>query len=238
VSAPLLQVDGLSYRYHPGDPDALHEVCLVVGHGEKVGLIGPNGAGKSTLLLHLNGLIAQDPRVRVEGLEVARSNLARIRGRVGMVFQDADDQLFMPTVFEDVAFGPINLGVGADEAGRRVDAALASVGMEGAGERAPHHLSGGEKRRVALATALAMEPALLVLDEPATSLDARGRHALIRTLCALPTAVILAAHDLDLIRACCARCVVMDRGRVVADGPTASILDDQELLVAHGLIVR
>ena len=225
---------GLSYRY-PGGHPALDGVELRVEHGERVAVLGPNGAGKTTLMLHLGGLLLGVGELEVAGVPARRGRLPELRRRVGLVFQDPDDQLFMPTVEEDVAFGPLNLGLGAEEARERVGEALAAVGMAGAERRAPHQLSMGERRRVAIATVLAMRPALLVLDEPSANLDPRGRRELLEVLAALDRTLVVVTHDLPLAAALCERVVVLDRGSVVADGPSAEVLADPELLAAHDL---
>jgi cobalt/nickel transport system ATP-binding protein len=233
--APLIEVDNLSFRY-PDGQQALNGVSLRVYEGERVAIVGPNGAGKSTLILHLNGILAsEDGRVRVAGLPVAGEHVKRVRALVGLVFQDPDDQLFSPTVFEDVAYGPLYMGLPEGEVRRRVSRALAAVGMEGYADRVPHRLSAGEKKRIALATVLAMEPSVLVLDEPTAGLDPRGRRMLIRLLGTMPQTMIVSTHDLLMVRDLFPRMVILDRGRVVADGPTADLLRDQALLEAHGL---
>jgi cobalt/nickel transport system ATP-binding protein len=183
--APIIVIEHLSYTY-PDGTRALDDVSLVVERGECLGLVGPNGAGKSTLLLHLNGTLRGSGRVLIDGLEVAKANLPEIRRRIGLIFQNSDDQLFMPTVFDDVAFGPLNLGLAAEEVRERVAEALAIVGKQGFEERAPYHLSDGEKRAVAIATVLAMKPQVLAMDEPTNSLDHRSRRSLIELLRSLP----------------------------------------------------
>ena len=233
--APLLAVDNLSYRYHDGFP-ALQGVSLKINHGEKVALVGPNGAGKSTLMLHLNGLLGDEGSpVSVSGQTMARANLPGIRARVGLVFQNPDDQLFSPTVFDDVAFGPLYMGYGEEEVRRRVALALQQVGMQGFEERLSHHLSVGQKKRVAMATVLSMSPDLLVLDEPTSGLDPRGRRAIINLLQALPVTMLVSSHDMRLVRDLFPRMIVLDEGRVVADGATKELLADTALLEAHGL---
>jgi cobalt/nickel transport system ATP-binding protein len=207
-----------------------------LGGGEKVALVGPNGAGKSTLMLHLNGILpAQQGQITVAGLAVNRANLPRVRARVGMVFQDPDDQLFSPTVFEDVAFGPLHMGLPEAEVRRRVSIALEQVGMAAYAGRLSHHLSVGEKKRIAIATVLSMDAELLVLDEPSAGLDPRARRSLINLLRALPQTMLVSTHDLLLVRDLFPRMVIMDGGQIIADGPTAMLLEDASLLEAHGL---
>jgi cobalt/nickel transport system ATP-binding protein len=234
----LIAVHGLGYRY-PDGHDALLDVSFTLAPGERVALIGPNGAGKSTLLLHLNGLLPDrlpsTPAVTVDGLPVAEANLREIRRRVGLLFQDPDDQLFCPTVWEDVAFGPRQLGLGEPELSRLVAETLARVGLAGFEERLPHHLSRGEKRRACLAGLLACEARVLVLDEPTSDLDPRGRRELMALLSRLPVAQLIATHDLEFVVEICPRTIVLDGGRIVADGPTRRLLDDEPLMLAHGL---
>ncbi len=233
--APIvIQIDNLVYAY-PDGQQALKGVSLTVQEGEKVAITGPNGAGKSTLFLHLNGILNGDGMVRVMGMEVMDGHLGAIRAKVGLVFQNPDDQLFSPTVFEDVAFGPLHIGLSEGEVRRRVRWALAQVGMEGFEDRMPHHLSLGERKRIAIATVLSMEPAILVLDEPTSELDPRSRRSLIQLLRELPQTMLLASHDMRLVRDLCPRTVILDEGRIVADGPTSRLLADVELLERHGL---
>lgn len=230
-----LEVEGLAFAY-PDGSQALDGVDLVVAAGERVALLGPNGAGKTTLALHLNGIHrAQRGRVVVAGTTLADRTLAEVRRRVGLVFQDPDDQLFMSTVREDVAFGPGNLGLRGDDLHARVAEALAAVGCGHLAGRAPHHLSGGERRRVAVATVLAMRPDLLVLDEPTSNLDPASRRELVAVLAALPVTQLVVTHDLPLALELCPRGVIMDGGRVVADGPTPQLLSDPGLLARHRL---
>ena len=232
----ILEIEDLRYRYPVGGKWALDGISLEVREGDSVGLIGPNGAGKSTLLLHLNGLIRSNGAVRVFGMAMIRRNLKEIRSRVGLVFQDPDDQLFMPTVFDDVAFGPLNMGLQAGEVRRRVADALERVGLAGFESRVPHHMSGGEKRRVAIATVIAMNPRLMVLDEPGGYLDPRGRREFIGLINDLRISKIIASHDLDLIRRTCTRCIILDGGRIVADDGVNEVLDREDLLAEHGLV--
>jgi cobalt/nickel transport system ATP-binding protein len=239
---PALEIRDVRFRYHDGS-EALRGVDLLVQEGECVGLIGPNGAGKSTLLLHLNGILPEaaghrgrfDPTVFVFGQPVAPPYLASIRRTVGLLFQDPDDQLFCPTVFEDVAFGPQQFGLSEGEVERVVSDALAMVGLAGFDKRAPHHLSGGEKRRVCLAGVLACAPRILVLDEPTSNLDPRGRREIKALLKRIPATTIIATHDLDLVVELCSRAVVLDGGKVVAEGPPRDLLADEPLMLAHGL---
>lgn len=231
-----IDVQDLSYAYHDGR-QALRGVNLRVRPGEKVALVGPNGAGKSTLLLHLNGILRGDGGVRVMGQAVTEPNLARIRAQVGLVFQDPDDQLFSPTVFEDVAFGPLYAGLPEEEIRRRVAWALAQVRAESYAERVSHHLSLGEKKRIAIASVLSMEPEILVLDEPTAGLDPRTRRRLIGLLQKLSQTLLVATHDLWLVAEVFPRTVVLDEGQVIADGPTEELLADAVLMGAHGLEV-
>ena len=232
---PIIELVGVSFAY-PDGRAALRGVSLAVAPGEKIALVGPNGAGKSTLMLHLNGILRPaSGMVRACGLDVKEGNLPRVRGAVGLVFQDPDDQLFSPTVFDDVAFGPIYQGLSRGEVTSRVESALASVRMGAYAGRLSHHLSTGEKKRIAIATVVAMEPSILVLDEPSAGLDPRARRGLINLLRELPQAMLVATHDLRMVHDLLPRTVVMDGGEIVADGPTAAILGDAALLAAHGL---
>ncbi|MGE3257350.1 energy-coupling factor ABC transporter ATP-binding protein, partial [Pseudonocardia sp.] len=214
----------------------LYGVDLRIERGERVALLGPNGAGKTTLVLHLNGILTGGHgSVCVGGLPVAKPNLAEIRRRVGIVFQDPDDQLFMPTVREDVGFGPANFGVRGPELEERVTTALDRVGMAEFADRSPLHLSGGQRRRVALATVLACEPEILVLDEPSSNLDPVARRELAEVLLGLDRTMLMVTHDLPYALQLCPRSVVLDDGEVVADGPTRELLADQDLLARHRL---
>jgi cobalt/nickel transport system ATP-binding protein len=229
-----IEVRNLSFSY-PDGHEALKDVTLSIAPGEKVALVGPNGAGKSTLLLHLNGILSGQGRVTVCGLTVEQKNLSRVRAMVGLVFQNPDDQLFSPTVFDDVAFGPLYQGLEPAEVERRVDSALAAVRMTGYTRRVSHHLSAGEKKRIAIATVLSMNPEVLVLDEPTAGLDPRARRTLIKLLRDLPMTMLAASHDLAMVRELLPRMVIMDEGRIMADGPTGKLLKDEKLLEAHGL---
>ncbi len=251
---PAVRVRALSYRY-PDGRQALREVDLTILPGESVALVGPNGAGKSTLLLHLNGLLpgsgrgqgwhAHDaaprgggrtaPAVWIDGLEVNDRNAPEIRRRVGLLFQDPDDQLFSTSVIEDVAFGPLNLGKGRVEARRIAAECLARVDLEDVADRAPHHLSFGERKRACLAGVLACEPTVLVLDEPTANLDPRGRRRFMTLIRDLPATKLIATHDLEMVLELCGRAVLLDGGRVVANGLCRGILGDPNLLEAHGL---
>ena len=234
VNIPL-EVRDLSYSY-PDGRRALDAADFHIHPGERVALLGANGAGKTTLVLHLNGILRPSSgTVRVAGLEVTDDNLREIRRRVGLVFQDPDDQLFMPTVRRDVAFGPANFEVGGEELDRRVRGALEAVGMEDAIDRAPHHLSLGERKRVAVATVLAMEPEILVLDEPSSNLDPAGRRELAKMLDTLDITMLLVTHDLAYAQALCRRVMIMNHGRIVADGPTEHVLADRPLLAKNRL---
>jgi len=235
MSTPVLDIRGLAFAY-PDGHQALFGVDLHVHRGERVALLGPNGAGKTTLVLHLNGILeAGAGTVSVSGLPVVRANHLEIRRRVGIVFQDPDDQLFMPTVRDDVAFGPANLGLRGDELGARVDAALRAVAMTDFADRAPHHLSFGQRRRVAIATVLAMEPEILVLDEPSSNLDPTSRRELGELVQSLDVTVLMVTHDLPFALQLCERSVILSDGVVAADGTTRDLLHDAELLRRHRL---
>lgn len=235
MSTPVLDVRGLAYAY-PDGHQALFGVDLHVHRGERVALLGPNGAGKTTLVLHLNGILeAGAGSVTVSGLPVVRTNHLEIRRRVGIVFQDPDDQLFMPTVRDDVAFGPANLGLRGPELDTRIQAALEAVGMTQFADRAPHHLSYGQRRRVAIATVLAMEPEVLVLDEPSSNLDPTSRRELGELIQSLDVTVLMVTHDLAFALQLCERSVILSEGIVAADGSTRDLLGDEDLLAAHRL---
>jgi energy-coupling factor transporter ATP-binding protein EcfA2 len=257
---PAVRVRDLSFRY-PDGRQALRGIDLTILPGESVALVGPNGAGKSTLLLHLNGLLPGKGRgplegghahahgpgvaaaparngaapVAIDGLEVNARNAPEVRRRVGLVFQDPDDQLFSTSVLEDVAFGPLNLGLSPAEARRIARECLARVDLEEAAERAPHHLSFGERKRVCLAGVLACNPSILVLDEPTANLDPRGRRRFMQLISRLSATRLIATHDLEMVLELCTRTVLLDGGRVVADGPAREVLGDPRLLDAHGL---
>jgi cobalt/nickel transport system ATP-binding protein len=235
---PAIEVSGLRYRYHDGT-EALRGINFQVAAGECVALLGPNGSGKSTLLLHLNGILPEHPAensaVRVLNQPLTKPTLPNVRRQVGLLFQDPDDQLFCPTVAEDVAFGPQQLGLSESAVQARVQNALAQVHLQGFEHRATHHLSHGEKRRVCLAGVLACEPNVLVLDEPTSDLDPRGRRefkALLKTIAATK---LIATHDLELAVELCPRAIILDAGEIVADGPTRELLNNEELMLAHGL---
>jgi cobalt transport protein ATP-binding subunit len=238
-----VEVEHLHFAY-PDGLEALRGIDMTIPRAERVALVGPNGAGKSTFLLHLNGINRPSHgRVRIGGEEIGPDNLGRIRAEVGLVFQDPDDQLFSPTVRDDVAFGPLHMGLTESEIHERVERALASVGMAGFERRLPHHLSVGQphhlsvgqRKRVAMATVLSMNPSVLAFDEPSAGLDPRGRRELIRLMCDLPQTLVVATHDMRLVAEVMTRTVVMDDGLIVADGPTDAVLADRALLDAHGL---
>ena len=234
----VIEITNLQYRYHDGT-EALRGISFRVLPGECLALLGPNGSGKSTLLLHLNGLLPEklsgDGAVKIFGEAVATENLEKIRSQIGLVFQDPDDQLFCPTVAADVAFGPQQLGLSEAEIAMRVKKSLAQVGLAGFEERATHHLSHGEKRRACLAGVLACEPAVLVLDEPTSDLDPRGRREFKAMLRQLPATKLIATHDLELAVELCARTIILDHGQIIADGRTVELLADEQLMLAHGL---
>ena len=235
---PVVEVTSLGYRY-PDGTEALCSVSFSLAPGECVGLLGPNGSGKSTLLRHLNGLLPERPpaggNVRIHGEAITAENLPLIRRQVGLLFQNPDDQLFCATVEEDVAFGPRQLGLSEGAVGARVQAVLAQVGLAGQGRRATHHLSQGEKRRACLAGVLACEASILALAEPTSDLAPRGRREFKALLRQIGATKVIATHDLELIVELCARSIVLDHGRVVADGATLELLGNEELMMAHGL---
>ena len=232
-----VQITRLGYSY-PDGSRALEGIDLDVRVGERVALVGPSGAGKSTLLLHLNGVLRGSGTVRVMGQSLAESDLRQIRRQVGLVFQDPNDQLFCPTVLDDVAFGPLNLGMNADDIPKLAAKALRDVGLEQAiRTRSSHHLSLGERKRVALASVLVMEPAILALDEPTSNLDPRNRRHLIDLMAALPATLIVGTHDLELALALCSRTVLIDRGKIWTDGPTRELFANAQLMEEHGLEV-
>lgn len=239
TDAPLLQVQHLFYIY-PDGQRALDGLSLEIRDGERVALLGPNGAGKSTFLLHLNGILGP-PRsgqgsIAIAGIPVVRERLREIRGVVGLVFQNPDDQLFCPTLEEDLAFGPRNFGVPEPEIAERISHILAAVGLHGMAERSPFHLSFGQKKRAALATVLVLRPRLLVLDEPTSNLDPRGRRDITTLLRQAGGTQLIATHHLEFAREHCTRAIILDAGRVVADGPPETLLADQKILQAHGLV--
>ncbi len=230
----VLCVNNLFFSY-PDGHSALHGVSLKLCNGDKVALVGPNGAGKSTLMLHLNGILHGKGDIEIANKKLTKDNLPSIRTMVGLVFQNPDDQLFSPTVFEDVAFGPLHMGLPEDEVRQRVDMALEAVRMTNYKDRLSHHLSVGEKKRIAIATVLSMNPSLLVLDEPSAGLDPRARRTLINLLRELKITMLVSTHDMALVKELFPRTIVMDEGKVVADGLTQDILADEAFLNLHGL---
>jgi len=235
MSHHIVEVTDLHFTYPDGTP-ALRGVTFRIVHGESVAIVGANGAGKSTLLRHLNGCLAPETgSLRIGDFPLTRKTLQQVRRTVGMVFQDPDDQLFMPLVRDDVAFGPLNLGLPLEEVEERVTRALATVGAEHLRNRPPHKLSAGEKRSVAIASVLAMDPSILVMDEPSTHLDPKARRRLIGLLKTFEHTKIIATHDLDMVLDLCGRTIVLREGRVAADGPTTEILRNDELLDASRL---
>jgi cobalt/nickel transport system ATP-binding protein len=227
----------LTYTYHDGSK-ALDGIDLDVEKGERMALVGPSGAGKSTLLLHLNGILGGHGTVRILGRTINDKDLRQIRKDVGLVFQDPNDQLFCPTVYEDIAFGPLNLSVPEQDIPHLVEKALRDVDLEQSiRHRSSHHLSYGERKRVALATVLVMQPSILALDEPTSNLDPRTRRHLIELMSGLSATLVVATHDLELVLSLCPRTVLLDRGKVWANGETRKILSDARLMEEHGLEV-
>ncbi len=235
MSHHIIEFRNVRFRY-PDGTEALKGVSFRITHGESVGIVGANGAGKSTLLLHMNGyLLPSSGDVTIGEVPLRKDTRPEIRRKVGVVFQNPDDQLFMPTVFDDVAFGPLNLGLPPERVRVRVREALRQVNAEGLEGKPPHHLSGGQKSAVAIATVIAMEPDILVMDEPAASLDPKSRRGVIRLLNTFTHSKIVASHDLDLILDVCERCLVIRDGAIVADGPAPAILSDEKLLAENNL---
>ena len=234
LDTPILKVEQLDYSY-PDGQQALNGTSLTLARGEKAALVGPNGSGKSTLMLNIIGILNGSGEIRVAGIPRTEENLPVIRSHVGLVFQSPDDQLFSPTVFEDVAFGPLHMGFSEEETRQRVADALEMVDMGEYAQRLSYHLSMGEKKRIAIATVLSMEPELIILDEPSAGLDPKARRTLIELLRRLPQSLLVATHDLLLVRELLPRTIILDQGRVVADGETQEILKNTELLSRHGL---
>lgn len=229
-----LNVENLYYKY-PDGHEALNGVTFSLRVSEKAALVGPNGAGKSTLMLHLNGILLGEGKVDIDGISISKNNLQEIRARVGLVFQNPDDQLFSPTVFEDVAFGPLHMGYSENEIIERVEKALSQVNMVDYAQRLSHHLSMGEKKRIAIATVLAMSPSMLALDEPTAGLDPRARRSLIKLLSNLDITMLVSTHDMLLVKELFPRTIIMDRGKIAADGDTLRLLENTDLLNTHGL---
>jgi cobalt/nickel transport system ATP-binding protein len=230
----IIKVRDLHFAY-PDEHVALRGVSFNLCEGDKVALVGPNGAGKSTLMLQLNGILDGRGGIEIGGMRLTRDNLPVIRAMVGLVFQNPDDQLFSPTVFEDVAFGPLHMGLPEEEVFARVDSALEAVRMSSYRDRLSHHLSVGEKKRIAIATVLSMNPKILILDEPSAGLDPRARRTLINLLRDLPITMLISTHDMRMVQELFPRTIVMDDGRIVADGMTQEILEDETFLSEHGL---
>ena len=233
---PIIQISSLSFAY-PDGTGALDDVSLEIFENECIGLVGPNGAGKTTLLLHLNGILSGKGRIVVDGLEVCKRNIREIRKKVGIVFQDPEDQLFSSTVFDDIAFGPGTMGLDKTEILSRVRSALREADLEGCEEKPPYHLSFGQKKKAALASILSMRPKIIVLDEPTSNMDPRGRRRFLRLIKGLRATKILSTHDMESVSELCDRVIVLDSGRLVADGDARTILSDKGLMESHGLEV-
>jgi len=234
--AKAVEIVKFSYSY-PDGTSALGGINLSVEHGERLALIGPNGAGKSTLLLAMAGFVKGGGKVLVDGLQISKKNLKKIRTTLGSCLENPDDQLFMPTLFDDVAFGPLNMGIDGEEVKERVDNALRTVGLEELAQKAPHHLSAGQRRAAAVATILSMAPKIITLDEPSGSLDPKNRNNLAKLLAGLSQTLIIATCDMDFAAALADRVVLLDAGRIVADGEAKKIMSDAQLMTAHGLEV-
>lgn len=236
IMSKAIEIENFTYAY-PDGTAALSDITLSVEHGQKLALIGPNGAGKSTLLLAMAGFAKGTGQVLIDGLELNRKNLKKIRTCLGCCLEDPDDQLFMPTLFDDVAFGPLNMGLAPEEVKGRVADALQTVGLAEMADKAPHHLSAGQKRAAAIATILAMRPKIITLDEPDGSLDPRHRNNLMQLLKSLPQTLIIATCNMNFAAALADRAVLIDHGRVIADGQAKVIMSDPELMTGHGLEV-
>lgn len=231
----IIEINDLTFFY-PDGKKALDSIQLTVKSGEKIGIIGANGAGKSTLLYHLNGIFTGSGKIKICGLDCNKWNIGKIRASVGVVFQNPDDQLFSQTVFDDVAYGPIYQGFDRLLVKEKVERALHAVNMIDYLDRTPYHLSSGEKKRIAIATVLSMEPEILVLDEPTAGLDPRSRRQLIELLYGMHQTILIATHDLDLAELILSRMIILDGGKIVADGKTKELLSDKTLLTLHGLV--
>jgi cobalt/nickel transport system ATP-binding protein len=230
----VIKIENLSFAY-PDGRQVLNNINLTIIRGDVIAIIGPNGAGKSTFLQHLNGIIHNNGEIRILDKKLDKSNLRWVRSKVGIVFQNPDDQLFSPTVYDDVAFGPVNIGYTQEKVDEAVQKALDQVGMSGFEQRSPHHLSLGEKKRIAIATVLSMSPEILVFDEPTSNLDPRAKGSIIQLFKQLPATKIIATHDLDLVSHICPRTVILNNGSIAADGATDKILSDYPLLKENGL---
>lgn len=231
-----VEIENFSYDY-PDGTKALVDISLTIAHGEKVAIIGPNGAGKSTLLLAMSAFLKGTGKISVDGIEATAKNAKKIRSVLGLVMQNPDEQLFMPTLFDDVAFGPMNMGLDESEVRSRTADALKTVGLEGMEQKPPHHLSGGQKRSAAIATILSMEPKIITMDEPEASLDPRTRNKLIDLLKSLSQTLIIATCNMDFAASLCERAVLMDEGRIITNGDASKIMSDAKLMQTHGLEV-
>jgi energy-coupling factor transporter ATP-binding protein EcfA2 len=231
-----IEIENFSYKY-PDGTSAIDNITLSIEYGQAIALIGPNGAGKSTLLLAMAGFVTGLGKILIDGLQINRKNLKKIRSVIGSCLEDPDDQLFMPTLFDDVAFGPLNMDLKAEEVKARVADVLKTVGLDGMADKAPHHLSAGQKRAAAIATILAMSPKIITLDEPDGSLDPRNRNNLIKLLAGLTQTLIITTANMDFAAAVADRVVLLDNGRIIADGPAEKIMSDSQLMTAHGLEV-
>ena len=230
----MIEFHNVSFAYEKDSP-VIRDLSFSIADGESVGLIGPNGAGKSTVMKLLLGLVTGEGRILVDGVEVNKANLARIRRKLGFVLQNSDNQMFMPTVYEDMIFAPLNYGLSREETEQRVDRVLAQLGMEALKNRHNHRISGGEKRMAAIATILAMEPEVILMDEPTSALDPCNRRQVINTIRTLPQTKIITSHDLDMVLDTCDRVILLSGGTLAADGPAGQLLRDKELLEANGL---